>query len=189
MKFLKGLFKVLAVVIVLVLVVSFFLPSEVHVERSTSIDAPAEAIFTQVNELQNWKNWSPWSEMDAEMVMGYSMPSNGAGAYYTWESENDKVGNGKLMIVESIPNESIKTSLDFDEEGTGQGAWVFTANENGGTDVTWSMDTDMGNNPMGKIFGLMMDKMVGPMFEKGLMNIKNLTEEMASPAADGDMEA
>ena len=38
------------------------------------------------------------------------------------------------------------------------------------------MDTDMGKNPIGKFFGLMMDKMVGPDFERGLNNLKSLCE-------------
>ncbi len=46
-----------------------------------------------------------------------------------------------------------------------------------GTDVTWEMDGGVSGG-VGKYFGVMMDSMVGPMFEKGLDNLKAAAEAL-----------
>ena len=40
-----------------------------------------------------------------------------------------------------------------------------------GTRVVWGLDADFGNNPIGRIIGLFMDKMMGETFERGLNNL------------------
>ena len=47
----------------------------------------------------------------------------------------------------------------------------------GGTQVTWTMNGDMGANPLYRWMGLFMDKMVGPDFDAGLANLKALAEK------------
>ena len=168
MKALKIIGIVLVVIIGIPLIVSFFLPSMVHVERSTSIDAPVGIVFAQVNNLQNWDNWSAWKEEDPNISVSYEGPEEGVGAVIKWESATE--GNGSLVISESVENQSIKTDLDFMEKGTAKGTWTFEETESG-TKVTWGMDADLGSNPIGKIFGLFMENMVAPDFEEGLANL------------------
>jgi Polyketide cyclase / dehydrase and lipid transport len=45
----------------------------------------------------------------------------------------------------------------------------------GGTQVVWTMQADMGLNPIGRVMGLFMDRIVGPTFEVGLKNLSNLS--------------
>lgn len=57
------------------------------------------------------------------------------------------------------------------------------------TEVKWTSDGDLGNNPMYRYFGLFMDKMIGKDFEGGLINLKSLAEKNSPatpvmPAAD-----
>ena len=63
MKILKSIVIFLGVAAALLFAGSFFISGDVHVERSATINAPADVIFQQVNVLTNWVNWSPWSEM------------------------------------------------------------------------------------------------------------------------------
>ena len=44
----------------------------------------------------------------------------------------------------------------------------------GATEVTWSMDMDLGVNPVFRVMGLFMDGMIGPNFELGLANIADV---------------
>ena len=43
-----------------------------------------------------------------------------------------------------------------------------------GSRVTWTVTSDMGFNPVFRIFGLFMDWMLGKTYELGLKNIKAL---------------
>jgi Tfp pilus assembly protein PilV len=46
----------------------------------------------------------------------------------------------------------------------------------GNARVTWTNEGDLGRNPMGCWFGLMMDRCVGADFNAGLANLKRLAE-------------
>jgi effector-binding domain-containing protein len=170
-KFLIGL----VVVVIAMVVVAFFLSREIHVERSQSINAPAKVVFNQVNNLRTWDKWAVWNQMDPDMKIVFENSGIGKGAAYSWESEDRNLGKGKMTITESVPYDSIATEMDFMEEGTSTGYFLFDEN-NGVTEVTWGFDTDLGNNPVARWMGLMFDSMLGPDFEKGLENLKVVSE-------------
>ena len=44
----------------------------------------------------------------------------------------------------------------------------------GDTQVTWTMDMDLGMNPVFRVMGLFMDGMIGPNLELGLANIADV---------------
>jgi hypothetical protein len=171
MKTLKVVLIVIVAVIISAVAIAFLLPREIMVERSALIIAPQEVVFEQVNVLRNWEKWSPWHEIDPDMVITYEGPEMGAGASYSWSSEDPRAGKGKLTITESIPYSLIKTKLDFMEQGTANAEYRFLADE-GGTLMTWSMRSDMGNNPIGRYMGLFMDKWLGNDFEKGMAKLQ-----------------
>ncbi|MEM6265571.1 MAG: SRPBCC family protein [Bacteroidota bacterium] len=173
----------IAIVILLLVGCTFLLPRHVKVERSLAIDAPAEVVFSQVNGLRNWENWSPWKEKDPNMELTYGTPSAGAGAEYSWSSDHNEVGKGSLTIEASEAPRMIKTKLQFEGMNPGYGGWNFEPKGNQ-TVVTWYMDSDMGNDPLGRVFGAFMDDLVGPDFEKGLANIKRISERTAK-ASEG----
>jgi hypothetical protein len=176
MKILKNLGIAILGLILLVVIVSLFISSKVHVERSVVIKAPAPIVFEQVNTLKNWEKWSPWADYDTNMVMQYEGPASGEGASYSWKSDVEQVGSGKLTITKSIPFDTVYNEMDFMENGKGMAYFALSKSDTG-TNLTWAMETDMGWNPIGKIVGLFMDKMVGPDFEKGLSRIKEVSEK------------
>lgn len=180
MKLLKKIGIGLVALILLIVIVSLLLPSKIHVERSLVINAPAERIFEQVNTLKYWNDWCPWNMIDPNAKWIYNDIPSGKGASYKWTSEHKEVGNGTMTVVESQPNTFIAVELDFDGRGKGMGTFKFEPAD-GGTKTTWGMDADMGMNPIGKIMGLFMDKMMGPKFDEGLQNLKKIAETKSEP--------
>lgn len=180
MKVLKFFGISVVVLVILFFGIAMFLPSEVHVERSLVIPASEEIVFTHINDLRKWKNWSPWHKMDPDMAITYEGFLQGEGASYRWKS--DKVGSGQLTITESHPNQYIATKMDFMEEGTATGYYRFESVD-GGTQVTWAFEIDMGTNPVDKYVGLLMDRMIGSDFERGLNNLKNHVQTIPSNVA------
>lgn len=176
MKILKKIGIVLLGLILLLVVISFFLPRKVHIERSLEMKAKPEAVFTLVNNLKMWEQWSPWHKIDTTAKMTYNEIPEGVGAYYTWNSDNKEVGHGKLAIIESTAPDHIKTQLDFEGMSSSFADFNFVPTADG-VKVTWTMDADMGMNPMHKFFGLMMEKFIGPSYEQGLAGIKEIAEK------------
>lgn len=177
MKVLKRILLALAIIIVLVIVVGFFLPSHSHVERSIVIKAPQEVIFGQINSLKNWNKWSPWAKKDPNMQISYSGPDAGVGSSYTWKG-NREVMSGKQTIITSTAPSLVVNEMRFEgfDEPSIVTFKIDKADE--GSKVTWSLESETGNNPIHRYFGLMMDKMVGPDFESGLANLKQIAESL-----------
>lgn len=179
MSFLKRLSLVFLGFILLLFIFSFFLPSSLKVERKITIDAPADMVFHQVDELKNWKNWTAWAEKDLTIYMNkeaYSVPSSGVGASFAWASDNDDVGEGTMKITKSQPFELIELTLDF---GTGDvlSYWNFQQKEDL-LEVTWGINFDFGFNPFSKWFGLFLEDELTEDIEKGLAKLKHYAENL-----------
>ena len=151
-------------------------PDEFTVLRSVKISAPPEKVFPHVNELRKWDAWSPWAKLDPDCKIDFAGPVAGIGAGYAW-SGNNKVGEGRMTITESRPNELIGLKLEFLRPFKATNAAVFTFKSAGNqTEVVWNMNGK--NNFFFKVFGLFMDcdSMAGKDFEKGLASLKTLAE-------------
>ncbi|WP_295129025.1 SRPBCC family protein [uncultured Chitinophaga sp.] len=167
----------IAVVVLVFFIVSLFLPPKVRVARSLFMKAPAEKIFHEINSLRNWRHWSPWHKQDQDPGMKnvYGATEEGPGATYRWESHRRKTGRGKLIITASKPFRFIAADIYFMGRGLMKGYYRLDPAD-GGTRVTWSFEAYTGNHPLRKLMGLMMDKWMGRDFEKGLNNLKQITE-------------
>ena len=129
----------LAVLVALFIVVVAMQPSEFQVARTATIAAPQAEVFAQVNDLRKWDAWSPWAKLDPDAKINFEGPEAGQGAAMSWAG-NDKVGEGKMTIVESKPDEAVKLKVDFVRpfEGTSNSNFAFKP-EGDGTSVTWAM--------------------------------------------------
>ncbi len=180
MKIVKKILIVLAVLVAIVAIAGMFMSPKVHVERSMEMKASPEAVYNQIADLTMWDNWMPWNKLDPNMKKTFGEKTSGEGATYSWESNNSDVGTGTITITKAVQNELVETNLDFKEHGTASGGYKVEKTDNG-SKVTWSMDMDMGGNPFMRIMGSMMDKMMGPQFDKGLHSLDSSASAM--PAA------
>jgi hypothetical protein len=173
---LKKILLGLAVIIVVLVVIIALQPSHYTVERSATMNAPSGAVFAQVNDFHRWNAWSPWAKLDPAMKQTFEGAPVGTGAVYTWAGNKD-VGEGRMTITESHPNDLVKIKLEFIKPFTATNATDFTFKPQGNqTNVTWTMSGD--KNFIAKAFGIFMnmDKMVGGDFEKGLAQMKLIVE-------------
>ena len=173
---LKIILIAIAVIVVVFLVVVALQPSEFRVARSTTISGPAPAVFAQVNDFHKWEAWNPWGKIDPAMKQTYEGAPAGIGAIYTWVGNNE-VGEGRMTLTESRPNDLIRIKLEFMKPFAATNTAEFTFKPEGNqTAVTWSMSGK--NNFMAKAIHLFMnmDKMIGGQFEKGLAEMKSVVE-------------
>jgi hypothetical protein len=171
----KILIALVAIVVVFVGLVAMQ-PSDFRVARTASMSAPASAVFAQVNDLHKWEAWSPWAKLDPAAKNTFEGPPAGTGATFSWAG-NNQVGEGRMTITESRPDELIRFNLEFFKPMAGTSTAEFTFKPEGDqTAVTWSMVGK--NNFIAKAMCLFMnmDKMVGGQFEKGLAAMKSIVE-------------
>lgn len=172
---------VLAVGIAGILAFAATKPDTFRVERTLAIKAPAEAIYPLIADFHRWTSWSPYESRDPDMKRTYGGSEQGKGAIYGWDG-NNKIGSGRMEILEAAPPSKIRIKLDFARPFEAHNIAEFTMQPQGQatnvtTNVTWTM---YGPAPfMAKIMHVFinMDKMVGTDFEAGLVNLKKLTEK------------
>ncbi len=173
---LKYVVSALVVIVVAFAVIVALQPADFRVTRSAAIAAPPEKVFSQVNNLHQWEAWSPWAKLDPAAKNTYEGPAAGVGAAFAWSGNRD-VGEGRMTITESRPNEMIRMNLEFIKPFKATNTTEFTFRPEGNqTVVTWTMSGK--NNFISKAIGLFMDceKMVGGQFEKGLAQMKSIAE-------------
>lgn len=169
----------LAVLVIVLVVIVAVQPSEFRVARTVTIAAPAPVVFAQVNDFRKWDAWNPWAKIDPAIKQGYEGAPAGNGAVYTWAGNNE-VGEGRMTITDSRPNELIRIQMEFLKPFQGRSTAEFTFKPEGDrTAVTWSMAGE--HNFIAKAMHLVMnlDRMIGANFDKGLAQMKSVAEAAA----------
>ncbi len=174
MKLILKLLGGLAALVLLLVVVAFFLPQTYRTERSVVINAKPETVYAQLADLKAWKNWSAWHERDPAMKLSYSEKPTGIGAWSAWESKTE--GNGKMTFTAVEPAKKVTYTLEFPDMNMVSTGSLELQPASGGVRAVWVTAGDLGMNPMNRWFGLFLDKMIGPDFEKGLAKLKGLAE-------------
>lgn len=173
---LKKILGALALLILGFAIVVAFKSPHFRIERSITINAPAAAIFPQVNDLKKAQVWSPWMKLDPSAKVGFEGAAAGVGAISTW-SGNNNIGEGRQTIITSRPSELVQTKLEFIRPFESACTAEFILKPDGGrTVVTWAMFGE--NNFFSRAICVFMDqdKMVGGPFEEGLAMLKSLVE-------------
>ncbi len=180
MSILKKLVFGLLGLIVLLAIVSLFLPSKFYVERSLVIAAPAESIYPLISKPANWPKWGVWNRRDPNMVITYAGPESGQGAKWAWKSKSE--GDGEMEFTAATSNREVTYLLKFADFSMQPTGTLSLSPAGTGTKVTWSSAGDLGFNPINRYFGLAMDGMLGKDLDGGLSNLKTLVEATAKPA-------
>lgn len=162
--------------VVLFLIIVAMQPADFQVVRETSIAAPPTAVFANVNDFHKWEAWSPWGKIDPAMKQSYEGPAAGPGAGYYWNG-NSQVGEGRMTVTDSKPAEFVRIKLDFMRPFAGSNDVEFSFKPDGNkTAVTWMMKGKKAFIPKAIGIFISMDKMIGPQFEQGLTQLKNVAE-------------
>lgn len=175
-KILGGLAAIIAIVIAL----GFVLPDRVTMERAAVINAPQDEVFALVGDFNQWSRWSPWAETDPNAQ--YAITGAGVGHRMEWTSEHPEVGNGAQEITEFDAPNVMGARLDFGDMGQANAKFSLSP-EGESTKVVWSFESNMREGvpfymqPMSTYMGYFMEGMLGPSYEQGLANLKEVAEE------------
>lgn len=186
MRALKTILIILGALLGVIILLGLMGKKEFRVERSITIQAPAAAVYANISSLAGMDKWGPWKEMEHNMTATLSgSPDGQIGAISHWKSDESE---GEMELAELVPNSKVSTKLRFISPWAANNEATYDLEALGdSTRITWGMQGQ--NNFMAKVMSafMNMDAMVGPMFEKGLSNLKTLTEQehAASVSAKG----
>jgi effector-binding domain-containing protein len=168
----KKILLVIAGLIVLLLLVGFVLPAKLEVSKSVTINAPASAVFDEINDLKRWETWQYWNTLDPEMKITYGEKTVGTGASYSWEGP--KLGDGNLTLNESVPDKSISIAMEF---GGNPSTGLYALESNGeNTNLNLNFYKDAGMNPIGRWINVFMKGEIEKSFDYAGEKIKGIAE-------------
>jgi len=150
-------------------VAALALPRHVSIERTAVIDAAPEAVIELAASNTGYQAFNPYKDLDPNLKVQTFGPETGVGSGFSFESKD---GAGQQTVA-SVTAEKVVFELDLGPLGEPTQAISAVAID-GATQVTWSMDIDLGMNPVFRAMGLFMDGMIGPNFELGLANIADV---------------
>ena len=145
------------------------LPRHVSIERTAVMDATPDAVIELAASNAGYQAFNPYKDLDPNLQVKMFGPASGVGSGFSFKSKD---GAGQQMVALVTADQVI---FDLDLGALGQPTQAISAVAvNGGTEVTWTMDMDLGRNPLFRVMGLFMDSMIGPNFELGLANIADV---------------
>ena len=173
MKLIKPFLLGLLGLFIFSVLLSLLIPAQVRVNRITSINASPNQVFTQILQLNNWKNWHPMFK-SAEASIQYSGTAYKADQacsikYHgkTTHLQFDSINATSLFFTLSNPGENdIHNEIDFHPD-----------NSPNLTAVTWVATIHLKWYPWEKFYGIFMDKLAGPGYDAALAGLKEYVEK------------
>lgn len=166
----KKVLATIAFMFLIFLIVCALLPSNYTVERSVLIQAPDSTVYTQVADFNQWPSWSAWAKRDPESINRFEGSPSTIGHSWYWKGEI--VGEGQMTHIELIPNQKVVSKLEFFEPQAMIAENIMQLEKApSGTRVKMIMNGSLGY-PVERLFGLVIDDLIGPDFQEGLDALK-----------------
>ncbi|MDB5271780.1 MAG: hypothetical protein JWO58_147 [Chitinophagaceae bacterium] len=139
------------------------------------INNSATGIYPYLNTINRWPEWTILNKSkDATILYNFSGPERGIGGTMTFDGE--KLGNGKITITDSERDHSLNFEVKLNEEKVTIHGNILLEPKSSGTDVSITMEGDVGFHLVNRYIILMMDQVIGPILEENLQNLQSLTE-------------
>ncbi|MEL6523787.1 MAG: SRPBCC family protein [Pseudomonadota bacterium] len=156
-------------VIAAMAVVALLLPRKVVVTRQAHVDLCPEDVIARVASTEGFQTFNPYCTTDPDLHITPFGPAAGVGSGFRFEG---KEGKGTQTVTEVT---ATRVTHLIDLGAMGKPVQTIEAKVDGTkSQVTWTVTSDMGFNPVFRIFGLFMDRMLGKTYELGLKNLKAL---------------
>jgi hypothetical protein len=145
---------------------TMFLPRNVVVQRTGSVAVSPAAIMAMATSNQGYQKFNPYLKADPALKIEMFGPASGVGSGFKFDGKD---GTG-MQSISAVSANRVDYAIDLGAMGKPNQS-IAVAADGTGSSVTWTMQADMGNNPIGRIIGLFMDGMVGPTFENGIKHM------------------
>jgi thiamine kinase-like enzyme len=162
MKIIRLLLVSVVLLFIVVGLVGALLPSHVLVSRAIDIQSSKESIFHYTNNIAHWHSWMEGMEA-ANVINTDSLHASIAGTKIVITQITD------TSVISSWTNQSGNTQISTIRliEDTVHKRMI----------VQWQFEQDLQWYPWEKLGSIMNDKILGPMMEKNLNNLKIMVEK------------
>ncbi|MEL6607614.1 MAG: SRPBCC family protein [Pseudomonadota bacterium] len=143
-----------------------FLPRNVEVERTAHVALSPEQVLEMAASTDGYQAFNPYASTDANLQIDPFGPAAGVGSGFAFKGKDGK----GTQTVAAVTADMVTYHIDMGALGKPVQT-IKAVPAEGGATVTWTVYSDMGVNPVFRVFGLFMDGMMGKVFEQGLANM------------------
>lgn len=165
MKFIRFVLISIVAMFAIASLIGFLLPSDVLVSRAVDVNAPRDSIMHYIKDLEEWKWW----------IDGMRDPA------VNIQSSTQANLNGTRVEIKSLTDSTVQT-IWLLKKGNQQFSTIRLIGDpsKNVTVVQWQFQEKLKWYPWEKLGSMMNDKILGPMMETNLNNLKKLTEGTAA---------
>ncbi len=151
-------------IFLLITLISLFIPGSIRISKATNIAADDRVVYTYVDELPDWKQWHPVLK---------NVPEN---EFVVLDDSSVKVQGTSIRVV-GRKNEEIITEMVTDNGRPIISVLkVIRHQEGDSSTLQWYMDFKLRWYPWEKFKSLFFENIYGFQMERGLENLKQLSE-------------
>lgn len=177
MRLIKMFLFVLLGLFGVVTIIGLFIPSSVKISRGVIINADSSLLYKELSDVKNWNQWLPWITSDSGAIVQLSAVTNQPGSFFRWQGVKYKSA-GTITIKEINQDEILLLHQIKDMNDAMGGFRVRRTGANSEvTEVLWYMEYKLRWYPWERFYGIFLDRIIGPTFDKGLEQLKNYAEQ------------
>lgn len=170
-----------ACIIVFILAVLFgvLLPAHRHIERSVEVSSPARQVFDVINGFHTYPVWNALRSYDHSVRTSLSGPEAGPGAVVSWNSTDNRIGNGSLTVAATpapVQDQQVTWNVVNNWRGENK-TFVFDLkpSTNGKTlHITMGYDVDYGWDLPARYSGMYLEGDPATQIQIQLANLQNM---------------
>ena len=157
-------------VVALGVAATYLAPRNVKVQRSKITASSPAQVLALAASTEGYQTFNPYPTDNPDLAITPFGPASGKGSGLAFATGSMK---GTQTIIE-VASDPVTYAIDLGPQG--KPTQIITARPvSGGTEVTWTMQADIGINPVARSVGLFMDRMIGKTFDQGLANLAAAT--------------
>lgn len=179
MRLIKMFLFVMFGLTVMLTIIGLVIPSSVKISRGIIVNADSIKVYQQLSDVKDWGKWMPWVTADEGALVQTSPVTNAPGSFFKWKGLNLK-NNGTISFLILSPD-YITTKYELEGMNDSEGGFRIRSipNNLSQTEVQWFMEYKLKWYPWERFYGIFLDHIIGPSFDKGLQELKSYLEEAA----------
>jgi len=153
----------------------YLLSDSKRVERTAKIEASPAEVYKLLASNEGFQVFNPYKDSDPNLKISLIGPESGLGSGFAFDGKD---GKGTQTITHVSENEAVTMEIDLGAMGKPIQSFKLKPTDDG-TEVVWDVEASFGMNPIGRVFGLFMERMQGPIIERGLDNLSRAFKQAA----------
>lgn len=153
----------------IIFMLSFFLPSRIHVSKSILLRIPKDSVVHSLTQITQWHNWNPLLQ-DSSAAYNFLGENK-----VTWKTHNNKTNSVELI---QPATDSIIAVIKTDGVQAFESGFNVTDNTDntGQTKVDWWIMEDLEWYPWEKFYGLFSESLKESYLENSMQSFKRYME-------------